>query len=479
MKKSLAVILGLGFILRLVCLGRRQLWTDELLQALILRASSLADFAGRLKHGMVFPAPLDYIVQKGFVAVAGDSNWGLRLHAVVFGTLSLWFFYRIGRRMFGVRPAIYCTVLFTFFPLHYHYSQEARPYALVVLLALVSYDLLLRIVSNRGSAGWGWAMLGGVLVLLLYSSIFGFAVILSQALTLACTGFLPAGPALGKEEEIRDLRPARQSEIVAFAVVGVLAVAVLVPWEQYAWSKPMVAHPRDIANPKLVLAMIKELGDNSYPVAALLLLGVITGVRAMLRHGKRQSLFWLLMWFGIPIPVVLAFDLWSGYPLAVREVIFATPPLLLISGYGLSFVGERVTLLAELPSRLSSPAIVYAAAMIAGCMWIAQARWRNEPVDWLGTARTLEGMVREGDAVAIPGVRPFLEYYAPALEQFRTPNLDLKGRLPADAQYSRRIVVCYDGMAPNPCAGFREGAQADPAWSKLRLRGFTLFVRGK
>jgi len=479
MKKSLAVILGLGFIVRLVCLGTRQLWTDELLQALIVRSSSLADFAARLKHGMVFPAPLDYIVQEAFVFVLGDSNWALRLHAVVFGTLSLWIFYRVGRRLFGAHPAIYCTVLFSFFPLHYHYSQEGRPYALVILLTLISYDLLLRIISRNESAGWGWVMLGVTLVLLLYSSLFAFAVIVCQVLTLACAGLVPSASTVGKVEELQDLRPARGSDIAVFAVIGVLALALLVPWMQYAWSKPMVAHPRDIANPKLVLAAIKELGDNSYPVAGLLLLGVIIGALAMLRHGKRQSLFWLLMWFGVPFPLVLAFDLWSGYPFSVREVVFATPPLILISGYGLSFVGERFSLLQELPSRVSSPAILYAAAMIAGCVWIAQYRWRNEPVDWLGAARTVEGMVREGDTVASPGVSLLLDYYAPALAQFRTQDLDLKGNLLEGAQGSRRIVVCYDGTAPDPCAGFRSRAQSDPAWRRLILRGFTLFVRGK
>ena len=479
MKKSLAVILGLGFVVRLVCLGTRQLWTDELLQALILRFSSLADFAARLKHGMVFPAPLDYIVQKAFVFALGDSNWALRLHAAVLGTLALWIFYRVGRRLFGTYPAIYCTVLFAFFPLHYHYSQEGRPYALVVLLTLISYDLLLRIISHDESAGSSWVMLGINLLLLLYSSLFAFAVIVCQVLTLVCAGLVPSGSTAGKEEDLQDLRPARVSDVAFLAVAGVLAVALLVPWMQFAWSKPMVANPRDIANPKLILASIKELGDNSYPVAALLLLGVITGVRAMLRHGKRQSLFWLLMWFGMPFPLVFAFDLWSGYPFSVREVIFATPPLVLISGYGLSFVGERFALLDELPSRASSPAILYAAAMIAGCVWTAQYRWRNEPVDWLGAARTVEGMVREGDSLAIPVVSPLLEYYVPALAQFRTPGLDLKENLLADAQGSRRIVVCEDAIAPDPCSGFRTRARSDAAWRKAKLRGFTLFVREK
>lgn len=239
----------------------------------------------------------------------------------------------------------------------------------------------------------------------------------------------------------------------------------------------MVAHARDIVSPKLILRVVKELGDNSYPVAGLLLAGVVTGVRALLIHGRRQSLLWLLTWFAVSIPVVLVFDLWSGYPFAIRDVLFATPPLVLLSGYGLCHVGERLTLLEQLPHRLGSPAIVYAAAMIVGCFWIAQNHWRQEPVDWLGTARSLQAMVHEGDALTIPAVHPLLEYYAPALEQFRTTDLDPGVSSPGHA--SRRIVVCYNGMVPDPCSGFRDHARADRAWSKLEFRGFTLFVRQK
>ena len=106
MKKSLAVILGVGFALRLVCLGTRQLWTEELMQALIVRAPSLKEVLMWLKGGMFFPAPLDYILQKGMITLFGESTWSLRMHAAIFGGLSLWFFFRIGRLLFGTRTAL-------------------------------------------------------------------------------------------------------------------------------------------------------------------------------------------------------------------------------------------------------------------------------------------------------------------------------------------------------------------------------------
>ena len=104
MKKILAVILGVGFLHRLLFLGSRQLWTDELMQARIIKSASVGDILARLREGMDLASPLDFFIQKGMTLLLGDSSWALRLHAVIFGTLSIWILYRIVRRclIYGV-----------------------------------------------------------------------------------------------------------------------------------------------------------------------------------------------------------------------------------------------------------------------------------------------------------------------------------------------------------------------------------------
>src|SRR5690348_15452 len=151
--RILGVIVAVGFAFRVLFLGSRQLWIDELMQALVVRASSVTELLRQLRDGMALPAPLDYVIQKGFIELLGESAWSLRLHAAVFGTLSIWFLFRVAKLMFGERVALYSSALFAVFPLLYHYSQEGRPYALFVFLTLVSYDLLLRTISLR-RPGW-------------------------------------------------------------------------------------------------------------------------------------------------------------------------------------------------------------------------------------------------------------------------------------------------------------------------------------
>lgn len=295
MKKFVAVIMGIGLVHRLMFLGTRQLWTDELLQARIIKFASPAEILSRLRGGMDLASPLDFFVQRGMTLLLGDSTWALRLHAAIFGTLSIWIFFRLARFLFGDRVALYSTTLFTFFPLAYHYSQEARPYSLLMFLSLLSYDLLLRQLYDKDRPWQGWLPIAGVSALLLYTSFLGSLILVSQfaGLVLATIQNPRPGAIQDREEngtQRFEFSPTRWSQVVMYSLTAMAAFALFYPWMRFVWAKPLLAPASEIMNPKLVLRLIKELGDNSYPVAGLLLIGTITGVRALLRHGRRKSL---------------------------------------------------------------------------------------------------------------------------------------------------------------------------------------------
>lgn len=480
MKKILGVILVIGFVHRLLLLGRRQLWTDELMQALIVRAPTAGELLKNLREGQSAPAPLDYFIQKGVVLLLGDSNWALRLHAVIFGTLAIWFFFRIAYLLFDKRVALYSTFLFAFFPLQYHYSQEGRPYSLFLFLTLVSYDLLLRRIYGKGGRWTQWLLLCAGMVLLLYQSFLGLLVLGSQLLGLVVTVYYRparATPGVSGGDTGSEIPCTQWSQVLVYAVVALVAVIAFLPWIQFAWSKPLLAKPSEIMNPKLALRLIKELGDNSYPVAVLILGGAIAGIRALVRHGRQRTLLWLLTWLVPSIPALLAIECWSGYFFAVRQVLHVTPALVLLAGYGLSYVGERLTILQELPYQLSAPAMVYAALLCLLSIGIAAVHSTKEPVDWRGTAQFLIQTARPGDAISIPVVSPLLEYYAPRLGAFQVSDLDPGPGSLARGEFKRRIVVCYAGLNPDPCQGFRAPALADSAWIKRTFPGFRVFIR--
>ncbi len=482
MKKILGLFLGLGFGFRLLFLGKRQLWTDELMQALVVRAGSVVDILKGLRQGLWLHSPLDCIVQKGFTLILGDSAWALRFHAVVFGTLSLWLFYRISRLMFGDRVALYSLFLLVFYPLLYHYSQEGRPYALFVFLTLLSYDMLLNTVAGR-KTGWPWfLLLFCVSVLLLYSSFLGVLVLVSQCIALVASIWLGRGEAKSRGQEdgegaMPEIPVPRWSVVSLYFVVVLAACAVFVPWVRFGWVKPSIAPASVVADARLILRMLKEFGDNSYPMTGLLLLGVGTGIHALILHRRHHSLVWLVSWMAISVPAVLFLGVWSGYFFTARNILHTTPAFVLLAGYGISHVGEQMTILERPPSRPTSPALAYAGLMFLISIWIAQSHWRAEPVDWMGTAAYLRETLKPGDAIAMPQIEALLEFYAPSLEMARVESLD-PGPLPKERiEKYRDIVVCYDRLTPDPCAAFRAAAPKNPAWKKTQLKTFTIFMR--
>jgi uncharacterized membrane protein len=483
MKRWIAVVIGIGFLHRLAFLGARQLWTDELMQARIIHFASPSEILSRLRGGMDLASPLDFLIQRGITFLLGDAPWAMRLHAAIFGTLAIWLFYRIARFLFGERVALYSAVLFAFFPLTLHYSQEARPYSLLVLLSLLSYDVLLRQLQGKDRPWQGWLLVAGVSSLLLYTSYLGALILFSQFVGLVILAFGKQREEDRQDETAENWKSGcitvRRPQILFFLTAVLLALALFYPWIGHTWKRPDLAPVSEIADPKLILRLIKELGDNSYPIAGLLLIGAITGGRALVRHKRRSPLILLLTWFLVPIPALLLVEIWAGYFFAIRHILHATPPLVFLAGYGLSHVGERLSILPHLPYQTSSPAIAFAALLILGTVWVGQVHAHSEPADWLGLSNFLGQTVREGDKISIPGVYPLLEYYHPELAAYRVDDLDPGQGSLARNEVSRRIVACYDKMWPDPCGIFRTPALKDPVWMKRTFAGFTVFMRSK
>jgi mannosyltransferase len=480
MKRPITIILAAGCLHRLLFLGARQLWIDELMQARVSQAPAIGEMLRRVRDEMDLASPLDFLIQRGISSLLGDSVWALRLHALVFGTLSIWIAYRIAKCLFGERVALYTAVLFAFYPLAYHYSLEARPYSLLLFLSLLSYDLLLHQVYSQSRHGRGWIAIAVVSALLLYTSFLGGLILMAQCASLALLAMrkLP-------EAKVRVDGSAGASHVVGKVCVAAYGVAVLValalfyPWGRLTWNRPQLSPSSEILNLKFPLALIKGLGDNSYPVAALLLIGAGIGIAALWRHRRPAPLIWLLLWWFIPIPALLCIEIYAGYFFSARHLLHVTPPLLLLAGYGISHLSQNLRMLAEMPRRWSIPAWAYAAAFICATAWLGQLRARYEPADWRGTAAFLEATARRGDAIAMPGVHALLEYYDPGLRQYHLEDLDPgPGVLTSDA-VKRRIVVCYELPQSAPCGAFKGAVLNDPAWKQQPFKGFAVFIREK
>jgi 4-amino-4-deoxy-L-arabinose transferase-like glycosyltransferase len=130
----LAVVL-LAWAVRLQNLTYHSLWFDEAMSVHWARS----DVGRILQVSMNLVEdrlpPLYYLLLHGWLALAGDGEMAARLPSVVLGVLLVVVVYRLVSGLFGRRMAALAAVLVALNPFLVWYSQEARMYALAVLLA--------------------------------------------------------------------------------------------------------------------------------------------------------------------------------------------------------------------------------------------------------------------------------------------------------------------------------------------------------
>lgn len=141
----LLVILLVGSLLRLYDLGQPSLWFDEV--ASVQHA--------RLRLGDLFSAnPLDrmppvYPILLHYWLNLGTSEWIVRVLSVIFGIGAIEVMFRLGVLLFSEGVGLWAATLLALSPGHILFSQEARPYSMVVFLTLLSTYCLVRALREQ------------------------------------------------------------------------------------------------------------------------------------------------------------------------------------------------------------------------------------------------------------------------------------------------------------------------------------------
>jgi 4-amino-4-deoxy-L-arabinose transferase-like glycosyltransferase len=159
-------------------------WTDEI-SSLRLATGSLPETLEGLR-GDVHP-PLYFVLLNVWIDVFGDSELAVRAPSVIAGVLATGFVFSLGVTLFGVRSALFATLYSAASLFQIYYAQEARSYAQLSLLSILSMHAFVRgLASDHAGRGGGWRL--GLYVLastaLLYTHYFGVFVLIAQALFL-------------------------------------------------------------------------------------------------------------------------------------------------------------------------------------------------------------------------------------------------------------------------------------------------------
>ena len=143
MKKTpIIYILFLGFILRLIQINQ-SLWLDEATSAIVARDLSWNEIWNSFLIKDFHP-PLYYFALKIWSLIFGTSEIVLRMLSVIFGTLTIWIIYLIGKKIKSKLTGTVAALFLATAPLHVYYSQEARMYAMTSFFVAISVYFFLK-----------------------------------------------------------------------------------------------------------------------------------------------------------------------------------------------------------------------------------------------------------------------------------------------------------------------------------------------
>ena len=383
---SLLVLLAFG--LRAWHLDFQSLWRDET-DAIRFSQAPLTELLDNLTRAG-WNGPLYFILLRGWLALAGESEFAVRYSSLIFGTLAVPLTWLVGRRMINRVTGATGAALVALSPYLVWYAQELKMYALVLTLGLLSTYLYLRALDE---GRWQW-WIGHVVTtsLMMYTHILAVLILLPQALWYV----------VGWQR----YRPRWRSWLADMAALTLPYLPLAVWQVPVLLSDFQTGHPFYPLNDMvqiLFLAFSRGVATPWKPISmGVFLLLLLSGMVLRAKNGYR-GVPALALWLAAPVLVVYLISL--GMPIFTdRYLIYVAPAYALILARGLVAIGQRWRLAQALIAAL----LVFS---------LAQSWWTqvNYPIksDFRGAARLLTEGHQPGDLLIfqIPYGRYTFEYY--------------------------------------------------------------------
>jgi mannosyltransferase len=446
-----AIPAALTLAICLTAIQRPVLWQDEL-ATVSASTRSLYDLVRMSARVDAVVAPY-YTLMHLWTMLFGASPVAVRVPSALAMAAGAGMTAVLGARLFGRRAGLLAGLVLAFVPAVSKYGQEARPYALALLLAAVSTLLLVQAMAEPRPRRW--AAYGLSVAALACAQLIALLLVAAHALAVAVQW---------RRQRDTGLRGWLASTTAALAAVSPIIVVAMLSRRQVGW----IAETSALAVARLPGTLFAA------PAVAGLVIGL--GLLAAFRHGTPGRL---------AAAVALA-------PAAALVLLSLLVPLL-VPRYLLFTVVGWVLLAGATLSRLQAreAAALVAAIVVLGLpaqVDIRGATKNNQP-DYRAIAEFMQSRTRPGDAIVVPTDRGIrfrigLRVYLPEdawpddvlaiSDPAAAASLDSKQCEPATCLGSPpRIWVGCTGPCANPLTSIRpetataiqaKGYVADQVW---------------
>ncbi len=392
-RQWIGLITLIGLALRLYGLSAESYWLDEIVAAMRVHESLRNLFFGWDSETQ---GPLYYLLIKGWGLVFGTHEWTLRLWSVIFGTLTIPFIYLLGRQLFSGTAALLAALFISIHPFAIHYSQEARPYALFLLLSLLSYHYLLLLMrQHRWPLAWTYIL---VTAAAFYTHAFGMFLVLSHLVIFRL---------FRRESRFRGALRSSRPYYLSFALLFVSCLPELAQ-NALAALKKMSGPSTAGWIPEPHLTWLFKLPaeyfmDTRLGAIVLLVTSLLAIVRLLSEPQLRAGFKWLAivgtcMWL---VPWIVSVTL---TPVFVMR--YMAPGLLVV----VFLMATAAASLQQWPRRLF---VTFLVVLTAFPLWNYFTKVDKDP--WRQTSEYLAERVKPGDVIISNPrfVRPSLAFYLP------------------------------------------------------------------
>ena len=368
---------------------------------------SLADIPAAALQGNAFEPPLYFWLLHGVLSLFGTSEAGLRALSVAAGVITVPVTWLLVRDLTD-RPGTATVVAFLLAanPLHLWFSQEARPYSLMLLFGVAAL-LCLRLAVRTGRP-MPWV---------------AYAVL--SALTILChaTGIVvPATAAFWVT-----LTERRWKTISRFGAASLVTVLLITP---FLYTLAATIEPGSTGSPPRALTglegpyslftyvaghsfgpSVREIQNNGWRVAiernavqTAVVVAILGAILALALRARSEAIWLLGILVAVPIGAAM---LGSAITTKAYSVRYTLPALV-------GFLGVAGVVATGLTARARR---VYLGVLLLVSLW-ADAQWFFVPRYWKEDSRSavacLTERVEPGSTVAvIPGyMRSMLDHYA-------------------------------------------------------------------
>ena len=399
---TLVLIIAAGAALRVHKLGAESVWLDE---AFTIKLS-LHEPAGIIEETSkdVHP-PLYYFALHYWMKLFGDSEAGARLLSALFGVLAVAAAYKLAARLFGPATGLVSAALLALSRFHLEFSQEARMYTLLGLLALVSMYFFVRLVEGRGRLAFPLYVAASALMM--YTHVYSVFVLAAQNLFVLTLLF-------ASRETFRRL-------LRRWVLAQIILAVLFLPWLSVLAQQ--VTHVQQgFWIPRLGASFILTtlvMYAGSYVLSGFLFTLVALAVFFGWRRDagadgpldERLKICLLLLWLGCSVVLPFLVSQVASPIFLPKYTIAALPAFLILAARGLSRLRFH---------QLRALVLVLILFFSVGVLRSYYAALKKDP--WREAVASFEQLARPGDLVLFnqaSGQHPF-DYY------LKTGGLDEK-----------------------------------------------------